>query len=98
MANIDPYGEESPGQLTEFKRRNGFEQILLPRTYIPLTAKGRVALRLKLHRGTWAMLPGWLKRPVLDLRTVHLPRNIREKGCIGLTRISGREILAEGAH
>jgi hypothetical protein len=35
--------------LTEFKRRNGFEQVLLPRYYIPLTLKGRIALRLGLH-------------------------------------------------
>jgi len=35
--------------LTEFKRRNGFEQVLLPRYYIPLTIKGRIALNLKLH-------------------------------------------------
>jgi len=32
--------------LTEFKRRNGFEQVLLPRYYIPLTLKGKIALRL----------------------------------------------------
>lgn len=63
------YGEESSGQLTEFKRRNGFEKILLPRYYVPLTAKGRVALRLKLHRGARAMLPGWLQRQLLDLRS-----------------------------
>jgi len=31
--------------LTEFKRRNGFEQVLLPRYYIPLTLKGKIALR-----------------------------------------------------
>lgn len=63
------YGEESGRQLTEFKRRNGFEKILLPRYYVPLSAKGRVALRLKLHRGARAMLPGWLQRQLLDLRT-----------------------------
>ena len=37
--------------LTEFKRRNGFEKVLLPRYYIPLTPKGRLALNLGLHRG-----------------------------------------------
>ena len=30
--------------LTEFKRRNGFEQVLVPRYYIPLTLKGEIAL------------------------------------------------------
>ena len=37
--------------LTEFKRRNGFEQALVPRYYVPLTLKGKIALRLGLHRG-----------------------------------------------
>ena len=32
--------------LTEFKRRNGFEQVLVPRYYIPLTLQGRIALKL----------------------------------------------------
>jgi hypothetical protein len=43
--------------LTEFKRRNGFEQFLLPRYYIPLTLKGKIALKLGLHRGIAGMLP-----------------------------------------
>ena len=52
---------------TEFKRRNGFEEILVPRYYVPLTGKGRLFLKLKLHRGIKAALP----RPVLrTLRTV----------------------------
>lgn len=47
--------------LTEFKRRNGFEQVLLPRYYVPLTLKGAIALRLRLHRGLTEHIP----RPVL---------------------------------
>lgn len=35
--------------LTEFKRRNGFEQVLLPRYYVPLGRKGEMALKLGLH-------------------------------------------------
>ena len=50
------YGNNN-GPLTEFKRRNGFEQILLPRYYIPLTAKGRMAIQLKLHLGLRRLLP-----------------------------------------
>jgi hypothetical protein len=49
--------------LTEFKRRNGFEAIPLPRYYIPLTLKGKVALKLGLHRGLAANTP----RPVMKL-------------------------------
>jgi hypothetical protein len=70
------YGNESPGQLTEFKKRNGFEKILLPRYYVPLTAKGRLALRLGLHRGTWARLPGWLRAALLDLRARYYQKTL----------------------
>ena len=50
--------------LTEFKRRNGFEPILVPRYYIPLTAKGALALRLRLHRSLAQHIPVSL-RPIL---------------------------------
>lgn len=43
--------------LTEFKRRNGFEQILLPRYYIPITLKGAIALKLRLHRSLPDYIP-----------------------------------------
>jgi len=49
--------------LTEFKRRNGFESIPLPRYYIPLTFKGKIALKLGLHRGIAANTP----QPLLKL-------------------------------
>jgi hypothetical protein len=43
--------------LTEFKRRNGFEQVLVPRYYVPLTLRGAIALRLGLHRPLARLLP-----------------------------------------
>jgi len=55
--------------LTEFKRRNGFEMVLLPRYYIPLTLKGRVALRLGIHRGIAKLLPKPLLIRLLKLRS-----------------------------
>jgi len=51
------YGKNSNSPLTEFKRRNGFEQILLPRYYIALNAKGRLAIKLGLHHGWKNILP-----------------------------------------
>jgi hypothetical protein len=45
------------GSLRDFKKHNGFKCIELPRYYIPLSAKGRLALRLKLHREPAALLP-----------------------------------------
>jgi hypothetical protein len=55
--------------LTEFKRRNGFENVLAPRYYIPLTLKGRVVMKLKLHHGVKALLPVTVLRMLAVLRT-----------------------------
>jgi hypothetical protein len=55
--------------LTEFKRRNGFEQVLVPRYYVPLTQKGRVALRLGLHHGITRLIPRPLFKQLLKLRS-----------------------------
>lgn len=51
------YGLWGDGPLNEFKRRNGFERVLLPRYYIPLTIKGEMALKLNLHHGVIEMFP-----------------------------------------
>lgn len=51
------YGNNSKSPLTEFKRRNGFEQILLPKYHVPLTTKGRIAIQLRLHHGLKGLLP-----------------------------------------
>jgi hypothetical protein len=62
------YGNNDKSPLTEFKRRNGFEQLLYPRYYLPLTAKGKIVLRLKLHRGLINMLPKQVLAALLGLR------------------------------
>ena len=59
----------SDGGLGEFKRRNGFQKIDLPRYYVPLTAKGRIVLSLKLHRGIRGMLPPAVKNRLVTLRS-----------------------------
>jgi hypothetical protein len=55
--------------LSEFKRRCGFEQTLVPRYYIPLTLKGRLALRMGAHRGWRGMLPDGMKGRLKQLKT-----------------------------
>jgi hypothetical protein len=59
----------SAGGLGEFKIRNGFQKIDLPRYYVPLTAKGRIAFALKLHRGVRGMLPPGFKAQLVELRS-----------------------------
>lgn len=62
------YGKKVSSPLTEFKRRNGFEKILIPRYYIPLTVRGRVILKLNLHQGLVGVLPGALVDLLVKMR------------------------------
>jgi hypothetical protein len=55
--------------LTEFKRRNGFHEILVPRYYIPLTLTGWLALKLGLHHGIKAALPTPLLKAARSVRS-----------------------------
>jgi hypothetical protein len=50
------YSQETDS-LTAFKKRNRFEEILVPKYYIPLTIKGSLALRLQLQHGARALVP-----------------------------------------
>jgi hypothetical protein len=43
--------------LTEFKRRNGFEEIRYPRYFVPLTAKGALAIKLGIYNGWKRLVP-----------------------------------------
>jgi len=51
------YGRKQRDGLADFKRYNGFERIDLPRYYVPLTAAGRIALRLGLHHSAANLIP-----------------------------------------
>lgn len=67
--------------LTEFKRRNGFQKVLVPRYYVPLTLWGKVALGLRLHHGIVA----WIPKPLL-------PRLLKARNW-WYTRKSGSETV-----
>jgi len=54
------YGDPS-SSLTEFKRRNGFEQMLLPRYIVPLTVKGKISWKIGAHHGLEGIVPEWGK-------------------------------------
>lgn len=53
------YGNKSASPLREFKVRNGFEEMLVPRCYVPLTRWGRTCLQCGAHRGLMGVLPEW---------------------------------------
>ena len=62
------YRSKDDSQLTEFKRRNGFERLEHPRYFIPLTTLGKVALKLGWHNGIRGILPSSLEKFFLELR------------------------------
>ena len=72
------YGYWSDDSLSEFKRRCGFERMRVPRYYVPLTLKGRIALKCGAHRGVKAMMPLALQRPLKRARRLWHERTHRE--------------------
>jgi hypothetical protein len=51
------YGNKRDTSLREFKIRHGFGEILVPHFFVPLTAKGTICVKLKIHRGLLGILP-----------------------------------------
>lgn len=51
------YGNKRGDSLREFKLRNGFKEMMAPRYYVPLTAKGSIYVKLGLYRGLIGILP-----------------------------------------
>jgi hypothetical protein len=63
------YGNKKDTSLREFKIRNGFQELLMPHFFVPLTFKGWIAVKLKIHRGLIGILPQWAITPLLKART-----------------------------
>jgi hypothetical protein len=55
------YGKKQRDSLSDFKERNGFKRMDVPRYYVPLSPIGWIALRLRLHR----RLADFFPEPVL---------------------------------
>lgn len=62
------YGNKGDTSIREFKVRHGFEEMLPPTYYVPLTAWGRVCVRARLYRGMNQLLPGPVLRAAVALR------------------------------
>jgi hypothetical protein len=74
------YGNRRRDSLQDFKRNNGFKQIDLPRYYVPLTAMGRMAVRLRLHHK-------WVDRvPEPVVATMRELRNLWNKRRLGASK------------
>ncbi len=62
------YGKKERSSLSDFKERNGFERVDLPRYYVPLTRLGRAAFRTGFHHKFVDRLPEPLLAKARDLR------------------------------
>ena len=51
------YGNKRESPLQEFKERNGFEEVLVPRFYVPVSRWGALCMKFGLHRGLLGILP-----------------------------------------
>jgi hypothetical protein len=65
--------------LTNFKHRNGFEEILVPKYYVLLTAKGRLAFHLRLHRGARALMPEAIRQSLRRFRASIYQRSLQTR-------------------
>jgi hypothetical protein len=72
------YGMWSRGGLGEFKVRHGFQRVDVPRYFVPLTWKGAVVLKSRLHRPLNSYLPESCINKVSSLRTKWYTRKYRE--------------------
>ncbi len=63
------YGVKGVDPLSDFKKHHAFERMDFPRYYIPITIKGAIALRLRLHKSFVEILPQPLVFWLLGLRT-----------------------------
>jgi hypothetical protein len=62
------YGKKERSSLSDFKERNGFRRINLPRYYVPLTSIGWAAFRMGLHHKLLDRLPEPLLAKARDFR------------------------------
>ncbi len=70
------YGKKERDSLAEFKEANGFKRIEIPRYYVPLTVKGRVALALGLHHRLAERIPAPLLERIRQVRRFWYSRKL----------------------
>ena len=76
------YGKRGSETLKDFKKNLGFENIILPRYYIPLNVWGALILKLKLHYDVIDILPEKLIKVLLQLRNNWYKRKYSKQNAI----------------
>ncbi len=62
------YGNKKRDSLTDFKKRNGFQRVDVPRCYVPLSGLGSLALRMGFHRRWVDRLPASFAEKLREVR------------------------------
>ena len=70
------YGNKEDS-LTHFKEVNGFQRLDVPRYYVPLTARGRIAFSYGLHRRIVDRIPEPIAEKFRDIRKAWYDRRYR---------------------
>ena len=83
------YGKKQADGLADFKRHNGFQKIDVPRYYVPLTAAGKLALRLKLHHGWSELIPEPVAATYRKVRKQWYDKKLAE------VKKSGQKVVSE---
>jgi len=71
------YGKRERDSLSDFKARNGFQRIDVPRYYVPLTRVGSAALRFGLHKTLAEHLPEPVIAKFRELRSAWYSRRLQ---------------------
>jgi hypothetical protein len=74
------YGNKQSDSLSDFKERNGFQCVDVPRYYVPLTRMGSLALRLGLHHKLIDRLPEPVIAILRGLRAGLYGRSLQTSG------------------
>ena len=71
------YGKKQWDGIMKFKQVNGFQRVVLPRYYVPLTPLGWAAFRLALHHRFVDHLPESVRGRLRQLRTAYYSRKLQ---------------------
>jgi hypothetical protein len=71
------YGKKLRSSLSDFKERNGFKRVDIPRYYVPLTRRGSLAFAMGLHRPMADLVPESLAAKLRELRTTWYKRKFQ---------------------
>jgi hypothetical protein len=73
------YGKKATSSLSDFKERNAFQRIDIPRYYVPLTRWGSAALAMGLHHRLIDRLPESVAAKLRELRSSWYQRRFQLK-------------------